>query len=567
MAGETTGQAFEALTFLALTELGYKAEETVHWEPKVPELSVRPDFLVGKLSQPKALLLLTNTGSASNSHMKFWRNVGEMVEAKRVYGPQIRLINVVLRDQQMDGFRKATKILVDSDIRLESSAAGKRLLALLTGMSSKLPSGRREKLEWIWKAVNSSASKRAAFKDFQKILKQSLVQTNTQLRPLWDLASAHKAVTKRAIKQTYVKRGLAKLMFLTKLGQSCEIVSIIRGRKRIPNKLAFACALGWANRRISGISINDSEILWACDKIEEATISVLLNKALHENERLWKAWSKDLIGNEAARAQSYVEANLNALRTPAGMLRHLRAASKDGRNWLFFHVLELLKAHSGKKQGYGFAALADDVGYDTGINRGYKVLADWANGVEGTVLPKRMLEDVAGALSHRISRIDDNRLKSLRVGLESETGRNIFEAKVVCYEKFEPLLWLLERFLTESQVGYKLVRKHPSFVGEVLGTPLLKTTPVISVSETLIHWKSAYDQGRSHKVKELSGRAPSLKYSWDHQQGFTKRSNVKKLILLLDGTWRGPDLEVLQRAGWDEIFYPDEMDKLAKAIV
>lgn len=567
MAGETTGQAFEALTFLALTELGYKADKTIHWEPKVLGLSVRPDFLVGRLAQPKALLLLTNTGSASNSHMKFWRNVGEIVEAKRVYGPQIRLINVVLRDQQMDGFRKATKLLVDSDIRLESLTSGKRLLALLAAMSSKLPSDRREKLKCIWRAVNSNALNRAAFKDFQKILKQSLVQTNAQLRPLWDLTSANRVVAKRTIKQTYVKRGLAKLMFLTNLGQSCEIVSIIKSRKRIPDKLAFACALGWANRRIGGIAINDSEILWACDKIEGATISVLLNKALHENERLWKAWSKNLIGNEVARAQSFVESNLKALRTPRGMLRHLKATSKDDHNWLFFHILELLKAHSGKKQGYGFAVLADDVGYDAGINRGYKVLADWANGVEKTVLPKRMLEDVAGALSRRVSRIDENHLKSLRAAVESDTGRNVFEAKVVCYEKFEPLLWLLERFLTESQVGYKLVRKHPSFIGEVLGTPLLKTTPVISVRETLIHWKSAYDQGRSHKVKELSGRAPSIKYSWDQQRGFTQRSKVKKLILLIDGTWRGTDLEVLQRAGWDEIFYPDEIDNLAKAIV
>jgi hypothetical protein len=567
MAGEATGQAFEALTFLALMELGYKPDETIHWEPKVSGLSVRPDFLVGKLAQPKALLLLTNTGSASNSHMKFWRNVGEIAEAKKVYGPQIRLINLVLRDQQMDGFRRATKMLADSDIRLGSMVSGKRLVTLVAKVSPELPSDRREKLKCIWKAVNSSASNRAAFKSFQKILKQSLAQTNTQLRPLWDLASENKAVTKRTIKQTYVKRGLAKLMFLTKLGQSCEIVNVIRSRKRIPKESEFACALGWAHRRIGGISINDPEILWVCDNMDDGVIASLLSKALHENQLLWKAWSTDLTGNAAALAQNFVETHLKALKAPRGMLKHLRATSKDGRNWLFFHILELIKAHSGKKQGYGFAALADDVGYDVGINRGYKILADWANGVEGTILPKRMLEDVAGALSHRISCIEEKRLKSLRAGLESDTGRNVFEAKVVCYEKFEPLLWLLERFLNESHIGYKLVRKHPSFVGEVLGTPSLKTTPVISVGETLIHWKSAYDQGRSHKVKELSGRAPSLKYSWDQQRGFTKRHNVKKLILLLDGTWRGSDLEVLQRAGWDEMFYPDEMDKLAKAIV
>ena len=39
------------------------------------------------------------------------------------------------------------------------------------------------------------------------------------------------------------------------------------------------------------------------------------------------------------------------------------------------------------------------------------------------------------------------------------------------------------------------------------------------------------------------------------------------MILLLDGTWRQADLNSLLRAGWDEIFYPDEMDQLAKSIV
>lgn len=38
-------------------------------------------------------------------------------------------------------------------------------------------------------------------------------------------------------------------------------------------------------------------------------------------------------------------------------------------------------------------------------------------------------------------------------------------------------------------------------------------------------------------------------------------------ILLLDGTWNQKDIETLTYAGWDEIFYPDEMDKLKAAIV
>ena len=76
------------------------------------------------------------------------------------------------------------------------------------------------------------------------------------------------------------------------------------------------------------------------------------------------------------------------------------------------------------------------------------------------------------------------------------------------------------------------------------------------------------DAGRDHKKKELCGRAVGLRYSWDAKtKTFIKRPGVDKLFLVVDGTWRQSDLDALIRAGWDEIFYPDEMDKLAAAIV
>jgi hypothetical protein len=85
---------------------------------------------------------------------------------------------------------------------------------------------------------------------------------------------------------------------------------------------------------------------------------------------------------------------------------------------------------------------------------------------------------------------------------------------------------------------------------------------------TVINWQSATDDGKDHKVKELCGRAAALRYTWDAKaKTFVPRKGVKKLYLVIDGTWTQEDLDILARAGWDEIFYPDEMDKLAKAIV
>jgi hypothetical protein len=59
-----------------------------------------------------------------------------------------------------------------------------------------------------------------------------------------------------------------------------------------------------------------------------------------------------------------------------------------------------------------------------------------------------------------------------------------------------------------------------------------------------------------------------MRYRWDNnKKAFGHRLGVSRLFLVLDGSWTDGDLAALLRAGWDTIFYPDEMDKLVKAIV
>jgi hypothetical protein len=371
----------------------------------------------------------------------------------------------------------------------------------------------------------------------------------------------------RDAKVTFLKRGIAKLMFLTDLGRNAASLSHITRSKPLPSSFAFAAQLGWATPSVRGLVVNDPEVLWVCQHYESDHILRVLSRTKSANDTIWEDWNTDITGSKIPEYHKYVCQHYAELVQPNLMLQHLTSCAETGRNWLFFHLMETIKSNSGMRQGYGFSALAADVGYDEGINRGYKVLADWANGCLTSRLPARMLKDVSAALAFRLSEIPRRNLRFLGDTIESLSSRNIFEYKVVCYEKLEPLLWLIEESLICSKIRYTMERKHPSFIGEALGTPNLKTTPVLRVGRTLIHWKSAYDQGRSHKVKELSGRAPSLKFSWSEDQCFGKRSGVSKLVLVLDGTWRASDLKVLYSAGWDEIFYPDEMAKLAHAIV
>jgi hypothetical protein len=88
----------------------------------------------------------------------------------------------------------------------------------------------------------------------------------------------------------------------------------------------------------------------------------------------------------------------------------------------------------------------------------------------------------------------------------------------------------------------------------------------MEANRSFIKWQSAHGSHTNDKKKELSGRAIGLRYHWSGSE-FVRRPGLRKMILVLDGTWKQADLNALLRAGWDEIFYPDEMDQLAKAIV
>ena len=83
MAGEKKGEAFEALTYLALVGLGYVLEVNLFWGKRPVGFSFDPDFVLGSLERPTHWLMLTSTLSSKNTPEKFWRNLAELFEVKR----------------------------------------------------------------------------------------------------------------------------------------------------------------------------------------------------------------------------------------------------------------------------------------------------------------------------------------------------------------------------------------------------------------------------------------------------------------------------------------------------
>jgi hypothetical protein len=240
--------------------------------------------------------------------------------------------------------------------------------------------------------------------------------------------------------------------------------------------------------------------------------------------------------------------------------------------WLFEFLVQLIRASTGSANGYGYAQLGEEVIEKYSLRRstggvpriwvGGFVISDWLHRRKADQMTAKELEMIATVLSQRIQAIGLKAVTKLCEDMTAENAAHVLESKVIPYRMFDPLGELLqEKVPNFRDVRLDVCYREAAGIGGQAGR-----MDVGQAQSTLINWQSCTDSGRDHKKKELCGRAPGLRYHWNGK-GFVPRPGIKKLILLLDGTWRDEDLKTLLQSGWDEIFYPDEMDRLVKAIV
>src|SRR6266702_1296379 len=95
MAGERKGKAYEAVVVAALEDLQSEGlfDGSMYWDVTPDGMTIKADIMIGAdKNNPRYLFLITYSGSAKNSPMKFWRNLGELVEAKTCLAKTPRVI-------------------------------------------------------------------------------------------------------------------------------------------------------------------------------------------------------------------------------------------------------------------------------------------------------------------------------------------------------------------------------------------------------------------------------------------------------------------------------------------
>jgi hypothetical protein len=270
-------------------------------------------------------------------------------------------------------------------------------------------------------------------------------------------------------------------------------------------------------------------------------------------------------------------------------------APSTGRVWIYDHCIALLRASSGRLNDFGYGPLGSLFQRESSSKRFVSFLNRVMNGLPereqaaarrwaGSTLKnssepgrrgfqdwlareKRINSVVIASYSFALATMLSEAFgKTCQVGVEKVVAAHAYALwnKLLTYPEFEGLPGLVLAACGDKVQWVTIQTLMAEIAGETVQDA--GALRVLGFERGLIFWVSATDAGRGHKVKELSAKARCLRHQYTSGT-FSRREAASRLFLVVDGTFSGADLEALKNAGWDELFYPDEMDKLVKAIV
>jgi hypothetical protein len=586
MAGEKKGKAYEALIHVALQELVDigKLAGPVHWNVTPKGMSIEPDFMTGSdPDAPKTILLLSHCGSAKNSDMKTWRNLGELVEAKTVL-PSIPRVYCILLGVMKADWETIQQHAIDQFVwvRQGTHSWANDLDTFITALVPSFPKGKDTQSDFMRNELKLTTDKtKVAYDQLKSLLETMHEVKSIALDKMWTVHRSRSIPPAPGARNTSLRRGMSKLLIFQ--DTSAVIDSALNDKLMTQSQAFYAEPLGL----VRAITVNGTTSYKLIDK--DITLAIKLlgvqsTTKIVANAPIPKiaAWL-DQLRNKAQQdiCCKWIEENYTITSSASDLLNTLQILHKDPTHfwpknssvnppnmvWIIEYIFELIKLNSGNKNGYGYAQLAREASKLTGMptagDRVYSiVLSDWIRRNSNEKMPEEILKGITTAISQRIGLIQKSDYIQAALTLSDAFAQNLIEAKLCTYRGFDPLWDLINLNIS----GSKKIKVMTAF-SEAAGQLKQAGQTSIAISKhTLINWQSCSDAGRDHKKKELCGRAIGLRYHWDGK-AFVPRPGVKKIILVIDGTWRQTDLNSLLRAGWDEIYYPDEMDQLAKAIV
>ncbi|MFX0201740.1 MAG: hypothetical protein ACFFCW_36970 [Candidatus Hodarchaeota archaeon] len=586
MAGEVLGKTYEAMTHLGLSMAGIP-DRRIFWDRQPSWMSIKADFVIGgDLDRPECIILCAHSESSSDSHKKFWRNVQELFETKASRRKSLCAYNIVFDSSYKQKLLGITSSIFDGHLEIPERSYGKLLLkrgnTLATGPFKGIGAdGMVVKLKKLcdpsYRDYDQDLSK--ALNDYASDIKKLLKGISIEFQSLWPLVRQEyqRPVKMREAKPTYVKRGIGKLILFT-APERKTIYEHIRTSRELDEIPDFAKHLNLFTETIMGFVLDDIEVRTVVEQLGTDTIEYVISRSPLDRMNLFIQPIRH-ISNLRLFHQFVIE-HYDELITPEGMFKYLEECYDDPENllpknsisgsiekvWLVEYLFALFKSWGERKQSYGYSWLTKDSGVREGVSGGYISFADFVN--RKSRINNNLLIAISDGLARHLGTIGKDQIDSKLPHLIHRYLANLLEDKLLPYRSFEPVGYLVQKALNGAGIGWKMVKSHASCLSEFAGVSAGTTKVLLTKQDppVLIKWQSAYDKGKGHKRKELAARGTSMKFKWDRENRTFSSRDYVAFILVLDGTWTKDDLEVLQRAGWDYIFYVDEMDQLIKLL-
>jgi len=578
MADEVLGKTYEVMTLVAIEDFTsiLTSGEVVFWNEHPPGVSIEPDLCIGNtLAKPRLILQIHHTAAERASEKKFWRNVGEFVEARLVLGNKMAIGNIVFGGGGKLRLAKASDNLFDAFYEGITQVYIPELLALANRVTESIKKSKpmipvESRPDHFRMTLRSDKAGLKAFRLFASELESLLKGINPVRRSGW-YGAYTKSIGSRlvirippAARQTHLRRGLGRLLPIDTITDFDSICLAVKSKSTVSAPSYFGL-LGLSSKSLRGEKITDGEIGSAIDLLNSNTLRDLWQHHRSSTTSMKQACAGILAASDCAQFHSFFLKKYSDLVTPKGMLDALNDAFddpcyvlgekillRDPANsgvWPFEYAMTAIKAHSGKQQGYGYTRLADDAGFRFEIAATAGVVV--SPFIQRRKKPdKKILRGIATALASRISGLGLSWFKSSANEVSSFYLRGLFEDKIYKTASYDPCKRLVEMTFPKAQK----IARHPTFLttADTAGTA---TTSLMKVDKALIVTQSASDAGVAHKVKELAGRSGMLRASLGGKYGYA---------LVIDGTWTDKHFGVLHDAGFDAIFYPDEMDELKR---
>ncbi|TGE37199.1 hypothetical protein E4K67_15105 [Desulfosporosinus fructosivorans] len=573
MAGEESekkGIIYEAFTLLAIEK---QIGGPVLWDPNLSGVIADQDLAYSSEDDPKFVVGVTHWGSHEASNKKFWRANEDFFEVKCAF-PNSSFVHVLYEkninsDDALDNIIRKT--CNGQALSIQNSVAIPKLQAYVSnkGKVKQFGSG-KDNVLLICRALYNDNS------EFRRLIDKLGEEISELIACDYEDDFVNAFVKREGIRK-HKRRGKITLSGNRETYYKLGLLTLLKIDPNILNETIEAIT----RKEVKGLSTAVIEVLKAQGLIEKARIGVKIHPMLKDIASLGEGWYeefKNVIARHVYSADSSLRHYID---------HYSDVVDQDRRQYLLNYLINASSSDQLYKASLGVEPYTTKrvwvVDYFMSVKRqltqgkkyGFKKLSQEMNlPYIGGISP------LPSFASGNIESIDEPHKKRLfEYIFLSIKGWNLTEVshELILKDRMTTLMKkfdVLEIMVLDSLLNKKIPNNYIQ-ASRGINHPLAGSSGNASAGRTdfnfcisnglksvLIFIVSAYDS--SHKHKEISARLRWAQLSSDYPSGEVKH------ILVLDGTLLGsmpePKLAMMFDAGWDEIYYPDELDSMVESV-